>query len=328
MSSLLAIIEQALLRHARPGQALVVGYSGGIDSTVLLYAVHRLARWPLAAWHVHHGLHPQADAWAAHCQAQAHAWGLPCAVRHVRVARDSGAGLEAAARAARHAALAEAPGDWLLLAHHQGDQAETVLANLLRGAGVLGLAGMSERKGRTLRPLLSVARSELQAFAAAEGLRWIEDDSNRDEHYTRNWLRRCVVPLLAERFPQVEARLAASATHAAEAQELLAELAASDAAARSDATDDTQPAPHFPLTLARLRTLSPSRAANLLRAMLTTAGLQAPPANRLQEFLRQCREARPDRHPQLATAQWTLEARARRVHLYRQGAKTEGHPPT
>lgn len=313
MSSLLAVVERCLQMHVRPGQSLVVGYSGGLDSTVLLHALHRLERWPVAAWHVHHGLSPHADAWAAHCQAQAHAWGVPCAVRHVEVARDSGAGLEAAARAARHVALAEAmdtgAGDWLLLAHHQGDQAETVLNNLLRGAGVLGLAGMAERSGRVLRPLLGIARPELHEYAVQHDLRWIEDESNGDEHYTRNWLRRRVLPLLTERFPRAGARLSASAAHAAEAQGLLDQLAAIDAGAVDGA------APRFPLPLATLRGLTPARATNLLRVALAAAGLQAPSAVRLSEFVRQCREAGPDRHPRLATPRWTLEARARQVWL-------------
>ncbi len=297
-----------LAAYADAGQALTVGYSGGLDSSVLLHALVRINRWPVRACHVHHGLSPHADQWAAHCQATAAQWGADCAVIRVEVARASGDGLESAARDARHQALAEAGGDWLLLAHHQGDQAETVLGNLLRGSGVLGLAGMPLRSGRILRPLLAVSREQLAEYATEHGLSWIEDESNTDQHYTRNWLRHRVLPLLRERFPAVEARIAATAAHAGAAQGLIEQLAALDAGGL---------APSFPLPVARLRELEFARGVNLLRAALKAAGLQAPAASRLDEFVRQCRVAAPDRHPALHLAGWSLQVRARQVWLER-----------
>jgi tRNA(Ile)-lysidine synthase len=299
---------ELLDRHVASGQSLVVGYSGGLDSSVLLHAIAQAGRWSVRACHIHHGLSSNADAWATHCQAQAAAWGIECTVQPVTVPRDTGLGLEAAARAARHAALAQCDGDWLVLAHHRGDQAETVLHNLLRGTGVLGLAGMGERNGRILRPLLGVERPNLEAYARLHQLRWIEDESNDDEHYTRNWLRRRVVPLLRDRVPHIEAQIAQAASHAGEAQLLLTQLAAIDAGGE---------VPAFPVAIATLKGLAPERASNLLRCALTAAGLQAPAAVRLAEFLRQCREAAPDRHPELATTQWRMHVKARQVWLER-----------
>lgn len=299
-----------LSAYVQAGQTLMVGYSGGLDSAVLLHALTQLpqlAHRSVRACHVHHGLSPQADAWAAHCQRMAAQWGVACEVIHVDVDKASGAGFEAAARSARHQALAEAGGDWLILAHHQGDQAETVLNNLLRGSGVLGLAGMPERSGRILRPLLAAGREQLAEYAQAHGLSWIEDESNTDQHYTRNWLRHTVLPLLRERFPEAQARIAAAAGHAGAAQNLIEQLAELDAGGT----------PLFPLPVARLRELEFARAVNLLRTALKAEGLQAPPASRLDEFVRQCREAAPDRHPALSPGNWSLQVRARQVWLER-----------
>jgi tRNA(Ile)-lysidine synthase len=161
--------------NAGPGGPVLVGLSGGLDSTVLLHALRARPGQldaGLRALHVHHGLHPQADAWAAHCQARCGEWGVACEVAHVQVDAASGLGPEGAARAARHAAFAHAlaPGETLALAHHRGDQAETVLLRLLRGAGGEGLASMREQRpfgdrpgaqGRLWRPLLALPRPAL-----------------------------------------------------------------------------------------------------------------------------------------------------------------------
>lgn len=303
------VLEQLLTLddHVRPDERLCIGYSGGLDSTVLLHALAALQRWPLHACHVHHGLSPNAEHWAAHCARFAEGLGVELSVVRVEVPRTGGTGLEAAARMKRHQALAAAGGDWLVLAHHQGDQAETVLGNLLRGAGVLGLAGMPVRSGRILRPLLALSRAQLADYARVHGLSWIEDESNADLHYTRNWLRGQVIPVLRKRYGQAEERLAAAAAHAGEAQALLEQLAAIDAGGR----------PGFPLPLARLRALEFARASNLLRCALKAEGLQAPPASRLDEFVRQCREAASDRHPALHLAGCALRVRARQLWLER-----------
>lgn len=212
------------------GRTLWVGFSGGMDSTVLLHRlVHRaaeLANASVRAVHVHHGLQPAADAWSAHCVALCDAWGVPCTVLRVQV-MPAGEGLEAAARSARYAAFRGllAPGDVLALAHHRDDQAETFLLRALRGAGVDGLAGMRAERDldglQVWRPLLAHARDALADYANAHALRWIEDPSNADPGPDRNWLRQVLMPQLRERWPHAASALARSAQLCGDASTLL-----------------------------------------------------------------------------------------------------------
>lgn len=273
-------VESRLLDALRPWLAAprwLVGFSGGLDSTVLLHALAQLARRqplpPISAIHVHHGLQAAADDWPRHCREVCAALGVPIEVVRVQVA--PGASLERAAREARYAAFAEHLGadDVLLTAQHRDDQAETLLFRLLRGAGVRGLAAMpAERplgQGRLLRPLLAVPRSELQAYADAMGLRWIDDPSNQCDDHARNYLRRQVLPTLTRRWPQAAASMARTAAHMAEAQALLDELAQTDlAAARTPSPFAWLQLPS--LGLAALRTLSPARQRNALRYWLAS----------------------------------------------------------
>jgi len=155
--------------------------------------------------HVHHGLSPNADAWAQFCRKLCRQWKVPLTIRRVRVAT-AGEGPEAAARAARYGVFKKSPLDVVFLAHHLDDQAETVLMNLLRGAGVAGARGMpaAGRIGgkRLLRPLLGVSRDDILAYAGAHRLQWVDDESNADEALTRNFVRRRLAPLIATRFPR------------------------------------------------------------------------------------------------------------------------------
>lgn len=289
-------VGEFLAARVGPGAGLAVGLSGGCDSVVLLHAVAQLGyRQRLQAIHVHHGLSPNADRWAAFCADCCAGLGIPLVIHRVAVDRDSGRGLEAAARAARYGVFAEAAADCLLLAHHRGDQAETVLFNLLRGAGVTGAAGMPAERPygakRLLRPLLDCSRAEIEAYARFHGLGWIDDESNRDTSFSRNFLRHEALVALSERFPMAESSLARAATHFGEAQALLDELAAADwlAVSRGDAA-----------SVPGLRALSPARVKNLLRHRLRALGWQVPVAGRLDEFVRQVFLAAPDRHPELA----------------------------
>ncbi|MEX3775812.1 tRNA lysidine(34) synthetase TilS [Pseudomonas sp. MYb118] len=215
-----------------------IAFSGGLDSTVLLHLLASLARShplpSLAAIHVHHGLQSAADAWPQHCQSVCDALGVPLQVVRVQVL--PGASLERAARDARYAAFVGTTGanDVLLTGQHRDDQAETLLFRLLRGAGVRGLSGMPYQRplgqGCLLRPLLDVTRAELEAYALAHQLQWIEDPSNQDRQFSRNFLRHQVLPVMAARWPQAVANMARSAAHLAEAQGLLDELAQMDLA--------------------------------------------------------------------------------------------------
>lgn len=201
------------------GKRVAVGLSGGVDSVVLLHAISR--HLPVRAVHVHHGLSPNADAWTRFCRDFCRKIQVPLSVRRVRVAKQ-GKGLEAAARDARYAAFDRLPVDVIVLAHQLDDQAETVLMNLLRGAGLRGASGMPRERAlgdkRLLRPLLDVPREAILAYAERHGLRWIEDETNELQALTRNFVRRRVAPLLAERYPRWREALARAARHFARAE--------------------------------------------------------------------------------------------------------------
>lgn len=205
------------LGNALSAGPVLVGYSGGLDSSVLLHALHMQHAQDVRAIHVHHGLHPDAERWAEHCHHICTALGIPLIVARVPVDRDSGLGLEAAARNARYAAFAAhlQPGETLALAHHRDDQAETVLLRLLRGSGSDGLAAMAVQRafasGVLWRPLLTIERAQLQAYAHTHRLQWIEDPSNAEHGPDRNFLRHRVLPLLAQRWPHASRVLARSA---------------------------------------------------------------------------------------------------------------------
>lgn len=216
----------------------VVAYSGGIDSTVLLNSVvvanqHLTKAKPVIALHVNHQLSPLADQWQQHCQCTAQALHIECITQTVNV-QHRGKGTEAAARDARYQVFDRylQAGDCLLLGQHQNDQAETLLFRLLRGAGVKGLAAIpasrSMGNAMLLRPLLSHSREDIEQYAEKNQLQWIDDQSNTDEQYDRNYLRHQVVPMLRQRWPSVAKQLAATAMRMRETDQLLEQLAQSD----------------------------------------------------------------------------------------------------
>ncbi len=302
-------VAACLARHVRPGDAVTVGFSGGMDSTVLLHATSRLAgdaRLELSALHVHHGLSRHADDWASSCRKVCGKLGIPIKVIEVDLRAGSGEGIEAAARRLRHKALSDQPANWVLLAHHADDQAETVLHNLLRGTGVRGAAAMPEARGCVLRPMLGLGREVLLEYAQTHHLAWIEDESNDDLRYTRNFLRRQIIPAISARFSRAREQLAAAAGHFGEANSLLDDLAIMDLGACR---------PEFPLPLTLFRNLPDARSRNLLRAMLGWHKLQSPDERRLKEFVRQLRTAGKDRHPQLDLPRYSLWCKAGRLHL-------------
>jgi tRNA(Ile)-lysidine synthase len=281
----------ALAECVKEGASVAIALSGGVDSIVLLDSLARLAprhSITLSAVHINHGLSPNAQAWAEFCAAQCAQRGLPFALHRLQVARERSRSLEALARSARYERLLAEDVDVVALAHHADDQAETVLLQLLRGAGPHGLAAMpAYRPGRPalLRPLLDLPRAEILACAKARRLAWIEDESNANRAHARNALRHDIAPLLAARFAGYPRTLARSARHQAEAAELLDELARSDAEGAIDATG---------LDSARLRTLSGARARNLLRWFLRAQGLRTPSEARLADMLRQLVDAAAD----------------------------------
>ena len=302
-----AAVGACLDRRATSGQHLVVGLSGGIDSVVLLHCLRAESRprqFSLSALHVHHGISANADAWARYCTDLCAEWDVPLLVEHVYVERNSSDGLEAAARRARHDVFSRVASDWLALGHHRDDQAETLLFNLLRGTGLRGAAAMSETNGRLLRPLLDVGRADIESYARHHGLRWIEDESNADQRFSRNHLRHAVLAGLEARFPGSTANLAAATRRFAEAESLLDDLACADLVGREA---------DFPLDVAVLAALAEPRARNVLRYLLARRHIGIPGEERLREFLRQLLHAGPDRHPEVVFGAWRILRRRGKV---------------
>ncbi|WP_338844593.1 tRNA lysidine(34) synthetase TilS [Massilia sp. W12] len=329
MSTLSHAFEQhwnAQWRAAGCPARLALGYSGGLDSCVLLALLSRWAESQaeirLFAFHIHHGLSPHADAWLAHCEQSAQALGIGFATRRVCLSAPAlqAQGVEQAARQARYAALAQLCQEHevahLLLAHHQDDQAETFVLQALRGAGLAGLAGMAAQQRDSadglsrLRPLLPFSRSQLQAWAKAQGLRHIEDESNQDPAYARNALRLHFLPQLAQEFPAASACFARSAANLQQSLELLQEYTARDWAQLSASA----PAHTRRLALADLFAMSPARRENLLRYWLGAHGQRMPSSAQSREIWRQSASQDPD-----AAVCITLESaqlRRYREHLY------------
>lgn len=291
----------AALIPAWPDVPLAVAFSGGGDSLALLAALcalpHRQRpRGKLRAIHIDHGLQEASRAWARECRRLAAALEVPLIVRRIAVEATRGASLEAAARSARYAALASllVDGELLLTAHHLEDQAETVLLQLVRGAGIAGLAAMPERAplggGVLLRPLLELPREVLHDYVRRRRLEWIEDPMNADPRFDRVYMRREVLPRLGARWPGAARALARSARHAQEAQQLLNALARADLEAAADGPD---------LIAAVLRRLTPARRHNLLRLWITRRGGRVPGTRQLHEIAGPVLAARADAQPRV-----------------------------
>ncbi|MBS1169751.1 MAG: putative tRNA(Ile)-lysidine synthase ((Ile)-lysidine synthetase) (Ile)-2-lysyl-cytidine [Burkholderiaceae bacterium] len=331
IESVAAIFERALDRilarvfvsATNPLPPLAVAYSGGLDSSVLLHLAHEFAARRgirLLAFHIHHGLSPHADAWLAHCDSECVRMGVGFDARRVLVAVDDGRGLEAAARTARYAALGElcrahrVP--LLLTAHHQDDQAETVLLQMLRGAGMAGMSGMAEAGDapdllgdeQTLlaRPLLDVPRTMLRDWVVVCGIAHVEDESNLDTRHPRNALRNAIWPLLQAHFPAFRECIVRSAQHAQAGQRMLDELAAQDLVACMDAGG---------LDVRRMRGLSRERADNLLRHWLMVNGVRMPSSAWLREARLQLFDARDDAQVCVRLEGWQLRRYRSRIML-------------
>ncbi len=271
---------------------LVVGFSGGLDSCVLLHLLAECSKtlpFQLQAHHVHHGISPNADAWAEFCRDACTKLNISLTISKVKVNKNSGIGLEAAAREARYKALQTSEADFFCLAHHQDDQAETLLLQLSRGAGVKGLAGMAGLNRKLLRPLLDVPRARLEAYAKQHQLAWIEDESNFDTKFDRNFLRHEVLPKLEKKYPAIKQTISRAAQHMAEADILLDELAEMDVrSCQSNQHDSKQ------LALKPLTALSAARIKNALRWWLAQHVCDVPSAAQLQQISQQLLHAKTD----------------------------------
>lgn len=301
--------------NAYPQRRFLIAYSGGLDSHCLLHLLSRCRQQlsvSIEAVHVHHGLQADADRWAAHCQQVCQQLDVPLTLLHVEARATKGESPEAAARTARYAALSGImkKGDVLLTAQHRDDQAETLLLQLFRGSGSRGQASMPRQRrfaaGEHWRPLLDVARDELRHYAEQEQLNWVEDPSNQDYRFDRNFLRHEVMPVLQRRWPAIEETLGRVASQQAENEALLEVLAIQDMQGLLGTEHS--------LSLAGLSGLDEARQRNVLRLWLREQGLSLPSRRKLLQVQRDMLGAVEDRNPHL---EWTgVELRRYRGRLY------------
>ncbi len=293
---------------------LFVGFSGGLDSTVLL---HRLASestlvGKLQAVHVHHGLSVNAGAWQSHCQRFCEALGVPLVVRQVDITGH--ANIDECARLARYQVFTSllTANDGLLLAHHEDDQAETLLLQLFRGAGIDGLAAMLDvnvlPKGELVRPFLQYSRQTLEAYANQQKLTWITDESNQNIAFSRNFLRQKIIPLLQEKWPAVSTNLARTALHCQRAKSNLEALAKKDCIELRDGAQDS-------LEMSTLTRLSHPRLANVLRLWLQNNDIRLPSDTILNRVIHEVVLARLDATPMVQWGGTAVRRYQQRLYL-------------
>jgi tRNA(Ile)-lysidine synthase len=287
-----AFLKDVFLTQHLINPKLVLGLSGGLDSIVLLHLLaetNKVIPFKLSAHHVHHGLSPNAGVWASFCAEFCKKLNIPLIVSKVKVSKNRGLGVESAARDARYQALLNDDADLVCVAHHQDDQAETLLLQLARGAGVKGLASMGAVKNKLLRPMLDVPRSTLEAYANAHKLTWIEDESNFDTKFDRNFMRHEILPVLSKQYPAIRQTISRAAYHMAEADILLDELAVMDITiCQLDQTN------HKQINLKPLAHLSIARIHNALRWWLKQHDCDVPTASQLTQIRQQLFEAKLD----------------------------------
>lgn len=295
---IISALEKTLQRLTSASH-YVIAYSGGLDSHVLLHAMNALrsknSAITLQAIHVNHQLNPKANAWAQHCEKTANALPIPIVIESVTIDLKPGDSLEENARNARYAILKKYVNDnaVLLTAHTMNDQAETFLLQALRGAGSKGLSAMPEKKrmGNSfqIRPLLHFSRSDLENYARDHALEWIEDDSNVDTRFNRNYLRHDVFPVLKARFPAVMQNFSRSSRLIAEQESVIAEIAGADYAFCRLSIDR--------LSRLNLSSLSPARQRLVLREWFADNQLRMPNEKHVRQIQKDVFNAAPDAHP-------------------------------
>lgn len=324
MEPFLGKIELALEKFPVPPDApgIAVAFSGGLDSSVLLAALAKLELGrPVRALHIDHGLHPDSDNWQAHCQEIATGLGVPCASRNVSIEKVARKSLEEAAREARYAALAGMmrSGELLLTAHHSDDQLETILLRLLRGSGVKGLRGIEPfadfGPGYLGRPMLAISKAEIQAVGKEWSLVWVEDPTNAEARFDRNYLRREVIPRLRSRWPGAATTAGRAAQQMRDAQEILEAVASQDAVRIESPGWVSQD---------YLRELTSARRANLIRHLISELGLPVPSAAQLRELLAAIDVTRPDAQTRVCWPGAESRIYRGRLYLFRPMAPNSG----
>jgi tRNA(Ile)-lysidine synthase len=295
--SLLDLVDKAfvsLLESHKKIKSMTVALSGGVDSVVLLHLLHQLQKthhFNLKASHVHHGLSKNADRWVKFCEKLCTKLSVPLDVHYIKLPQKKSLGIEGEARQLRYEKLLQSQTDLVVLAHHEDDQAETFLLQLIRGAGVKGLSSMAhfDETRRLWRPLLNTSRIDIESYAKKHQLKWIEDESNQNIDFDRNFIRSKILPILKNRFIHIVKVISRSASHLAEAQHLLDELAKIDL--KNFLKSNIY---KHKLQVKTLEKLSLSRAKNILRYWLEMNDQLMPSKDLLDELLRQVLTAKKD----------------------------------
>ena len=295
--SLLDVVEKgfvSLSASHKKMKSMTIALSGGIDSVVLLHLLHQLQKtqnFTLKASHVHHGLSKNADKWVKFCEKLCTKLSVPLDVHRIKLPQKKSLGIEGEARQLRYEKLLQSQTDLVVLAHHEDDQAETFLLQLIRGAGVKGLSSMAhfDATRRLWRPLLNTSRIDIERYAKKHKLKWIEDESNQNIDFDRNFIRSKVLPILKNRFNHIIKVIARSASHLAEAQHLLDDLAKIDLKSHLKSINCKHK-----LNVKTLEKLSVSRAKNVLRYWREMNGQMMPSKDLLDELLRQALTAKKD----------------------------------
>jgi tRNA(Ile)-lysidine synthase len=295
--SLLDVVENAFVSLStshKKMKSMTVALSGGIDSVVLLHLLHQLQKrqnFTLKASHVHHGLSKNADKWVKFCEKLCTKLSVPLDVHYIKLPQKKSLGIEGEARQLRYEKLLKSQSDLVVLAHHEDDQAETFLLQLIRGAGVKGLSSMANFDAirRLWRPLLNASRIDIERFAKKHQLKWIEDESNQNIDFDRNFIRSKVLPILKNRFRHIIKVISRSSAHLAEAQHLLDDLAKNDLKNYLKSKNYKHK-----LQVKTLNKLSNIRAKNVLRYWLELNHQLMPSTDLLDELLRQVLTAKKD----------------------------------
>ena len=294
---LIDLVDKAfvsLLESHKKIKSMTVALSGGLDSVVLLHLLHQLQKthhYTLKASHVHHGLSKNADKWVKFCEKLCTKLSVPLDVHYIKLPQKKSLGIEGEARRLRYEKLLQTKTDLVVLAHHEDDQAETFLLQLIRGAGVKGLSSMAHfDDSRGLwRPLLNASRIDIESYAKKHQLKWIEDESNQNIDFDRNFIRYKVLPILKNRFSYIIKVISRSTSHLAEAQYLLDDLAKIDLKSYLKSNNYKHK-----LQVKTLEKLSNARAKNILRYWLEVNDQLMPSKDLLDELLRQVLTAKKD----------------------------------
>jgi tRNA(Ile)-lysidine synthase len=316
--SLLNIVEKAFLdlnQSHKKIKSMTVGLSGGVDSVVLLHLLHHLQKkhhFTLNAMHVHHGLSKNADKWVKFCEKLCMKLSAPLDIQYIQLPQKKSLGIEGEARRFRYEKLLKTKTDLIVLAHHEDDQAETFLLQLIRGAGVKGLSSMAhfDETKRLWRPLLNQSKIDIESYAKQHKLKWIEDESNQNTDFDRNFIRSKVLPILKNRFNHVIKVIYRSSRHLAEAQNLLDDLA------KLDLKNNLKSNKYkHKLQVKTLNKLSLIRAKNVLRYWLEMNDQLMPSKDLLDELLRQVLTAKKDAELKIELSK-AFEIRRYRDEIY------------